>query len=199
MLELFLIRHGQTQWNLMNKMQGSLNSDLTALGENQAKKLSKTLAVSHFDKVYSSTTTRAIQSSKLIFQNQDLQYAKALQEIAMGEWEGKTYSQIEQTSPQEWYNFFHDPLAYRPSKGGETFNALKMRLKQFIADENLENLNGRIAIVSHRITIKMLISLLIDDEKLFNHIDLDPTSLSVLVHQNDTFKIKTLNNTAHYK
>lgn len=198
MLELFLIRHGQTQWNLMNKMQGSLNSDLTALGENQAKKLSKTLAVSHFDKVYSSTTTRAIQSAKLIFQNHDLQYAKALEEIAMGEWEGRTYSQIEETSPQEWYNFFHDPLAYSPSKGGETFNALKMRLKQFIADENFKNLSGRVAIVSHRITIKMLISLLIDDEKLFNHIDLDPTSLTILVYQDDTFKIKTLNSTAHY-
>ncbi|PCS08907.1 Phosphoglycerate mutase [Lactococcus piscium] len=179
-------------------MQGSLNSELTSLGKSQATKLATKLASLNLDKIFSSTATRASQTANLIFDDQPIIHSDDLQEIAMGNWEGKTYTQIKTESPKEWFNFFKDPFSYTPSKGGESFDDLEKRLKKFIDHEQIKSMTGHIAIVSHRITLKMLISILQQDKALFNHIDLDPTSLSILTLANDASKIACLNDTTHY-
>lgn len=161
MLEIYLIRHGQTKWNLENKMQGSLNSDLTVEGVKQAVSLGKELNKHYFDHIYSSTSPRALETSRLIFGDEKKTSSDLLGEIAMGAWEGKTYQEIEKLAPLEWNNFFNHPFNYFPSKDGESFAQLEARLKVFIKEEGLRERSGKIAIVSHRITIRMLISLLI--------------------------------------
>ena len=94
---LYLIRHGQTKWNQEQRMQGWQNSDLTDVGKNQAillgEKLEKEAIV--FDAFYSSPSERALETRGLI--NQSLRFpeyeASGLQEINMGNWEGKTYDE----------------------------------------------------------------------------------------------------------
>lgn len=95
MLEIYLIRHGQTKWNLEKKMQGSLNSDLTVEGVEQAVSLGKELNKHYFNHIYSSTSPRALETSRLIFGDEKKTSSDLLGEIAMGAWEGKTYQEIE--------------------------------------------------------------------------------------------------------
>ncbi|EKZ0407294.1 histidine phosphatase family protein [Enterococcus faecalis] len=198
MLKIYLIRHGQTEWNLLNQMQGTMNSNLTSQGKTQAISLGKKLESFNFNKIYSSSTARAVETSKLIFPDKFISYSTYLCEIAMGEWEGKTYSQIQENDPTEWDNFFNAPFNYKPSSGGESFNQLEKRLKNFITTENLFNQEGAIAIISHRITLRMFLSILLKEKKLFSDIDLNPTSLSLIEIDNGTCTIKYLNNTSHY-
>ena len=63
MLEIYLIRHGQTKWNLEKKMQGSLNSDLTVEGVEQAASLGKELNKYYFDHI---TQVRVLELWKLL-------------------------------------------------------------------------------------------------------------------------------------
>lgn len=198
MLQIYLIRHGQTEWNVLKKMQGSKNSKLTAQGIKQAIMLGKKLKTVKFSKIYSSSTPRAAETTRFIFSNMEIDYSTSLNEIAMGEWEGKIYTQIEKMNPKEWHNFFNDPFNYNPSKGGESFAELKNRLKQFIYTEKLFSQEGIIAIVSHRITLRMLLSILLEDEELFSQIDLSPTSLSVIEIDDNTCKVNYLNDISHY-
>ena len=198
MLKIYLIRHGQTEWNLLDKMQGAKNSNLTIKGKTQAIALGKKLAPINFDKIYVSSTARAVETSKLIFPDQNINYSLYLREIAMGAWEGKTYSQIQEHDPEGWNNFFNAPFSYEPSNGGESFKQLEQRLENFVNTEKLFSQNGIIAIVSHRITLRMLLSILLKDKKLFSEIDLSPTSLSMVEIDKNTCTIKYLNDTSHY-
>ncbi|SHN86936.1 histidine phosphatase family protein [Desulfitobacterium chlororespirans] len=198
MLQIYLIRHGQTKWNLLKKMQGSKDSKLTDQGIKQAIMLGKKLKPVKFNKIYSSSATRTMETSGFIFPSMEVCYSTSLNEIAMGEWEGRTYTQIEKMNPKEWHNFFNDPFNYNPSKGGESFAKLKNRLKQFIYTERLFSQEGNIAIVSHRITLRMLLSILLEEKELFSEIDLSPTSLSVIEIDDNTCKVKYLNNISHY-
>ncbi|MDT2860332.1 histidine phosphatase family protein [Lactococcus lactis] len=199
MLEIYLIRHGQTKWNLEKKMQGSLNSDLTVEGVEQAASLGKELNKHYFDHIYSSTSPRALETSRLIFGDKKKTSSDLLGEIAMGAWEGKTYQEIEKLAPLEWNNFFNHPFNYFPSKDGESFAQLEARLKVFIKEEGLRERSGKIAIVSHRITIRMLISLLLNNKELYGKMDLSSTSLSIIEIKNKKAKLKLLNSTAHYQ
>ena len=198
MLEIYLIRHGQTKWNLEKKMQGSLNSDLTVEGVGQAVSLGKELSKHYFDHIYSSTSPRALETSRLIFGDEKKTSSDLLGEIAMGAWEGKTYQEIEKLAPLEWNNFFNHPFNYFPTKDGESFAQLEARLKVFIKEEGLRERSGKIAIVSHRITIRMLISLLLNNKELYGEMDLSSTSLSIIEVENKKAKLKLLNSTAHY-
>lgn len=198
MLTIYLIRHGQTQWNLAHKMQGSLNSDLTDLGQAQAVKLGDKLSEIKFDHIYCSDAPRAKQTAQLVFPNQLLQEAEGLREIAMGDWEGKTYDEIEAQDPIAWYQFFQAPFDYQPTAGGESFADLENRLREFVKSEKLAERTGTIALVSHRITLRMLLSILLADSELFSRIDLSPTSVSILDGMAAGYVVKQLNDTSHY-
>ena len=196
-MEIYLIRHGLTMWNTERRMQGSKNSDLTAVGEMQARMLGKKLASIHFDLIYASDSERAQQTTQLIFNKRPYNTNSDLREIAMGSWEGLTYQDIERLNPLEWHNFFHNPDAFTPIGGGESFEDLRKRTNHFIETVLLSEKHERIAVVSHRITLRMLLSIIQNDPTLFSTIDLDPTSLSIVTVNDGHFEIVDINNTDH--
>lgn len=65
-LNLYVVRHGQTYFNIFNKLQGWSNSPLTQKGIDGAKETGAKLANIHFDAAYCSDTTRAMETARLI-------------------------------------------------------------------------------------------------------------------------------------
>lgn len=127
---IYFIRHGQTIWNQEHRMQGFQNSPLTELGQFQARQLSHRLATfPTIDRIVASPSPRAQQTAHLV--NLDLGLPittdAAFQELNMGNWEGRTYTEIEAASPQEWANFWQAPEQFQASNGGETFADLATR------------------------------------------------------------------------
>lgn len=200
MKTVYIIRHGKTLWNQEHKMQGSLNSDLTDEGVDQAQKLSEKLRTIAFDKIYSSSAQRAIDTAHLVFPHAKINVQDTISEINMGTWEGQTHEWIESNYPHQWDAFFNEPLTYIPENDGESFQDVANRVKEFITLLNESN-DETVAIVSHRITIRIIIALLQDGTLENVHIieDIQPNSCTTLTLENGALTILDFNSTRHYE
>jgi len=107
---IFLIRHGETDWNKEGRFQGQIDIPLNKNGKDQAMKTYKYLRDINFNKAFSSSMQRPYETAKIILQkNNDLQIKKidSLLEISHGLWEGKLESEIKENWPkllEDWHN-----------------------------------------------------------------------------------------------
>lgn len=94
----YVIRHGQTEWNLEGRIQGQLDSNLTEEGEEQAKKTAKKLLGVNFSAVYSSDLHRAKQTANILALERKiaLRTTALLRERYMGILQGKTRQEMSQ-------------------------------------------------------------------------------------------------------
>ncbi|MDA1237844.1 MAG: histidine phosphatase family protein, partial [Proteobacteria bacterium] len=98
--ELFLLRHGETEWNSIGRLHGQKNSSLTNFGKEQAfgqAEFIKELSLSSDTLIYSSPLGRSIETAKIISTHcrLDVRVDDNLSEVMMGEWQGLTWLEIE--------------------------------------------------------------------------------------------------------
>lgn len=129
-MELYIIRHGETDWNIEKRLQGRSDTELNAYGIELAEITSEALKDVKFDRIYSSPLKRAYKTAEIIRGDRDLPILtdERLIEISFGEYEGIAVSE----RPPEFQNFFDDPDNYVPAKGGETYEELVARASDFI-------------------------------------------------------------------
>lgn len=98
-----LIRHGETEWNAVNREMGQLDSPLTAQGLSQAERLADRLAGVRFDALYSSDLGRAAQTAQAIARKCacEIVYDVRLRERHMGIFQGLTPAESEVRFPRE--------------------------------------------------------------------------------------------------
>ena len=168
--EIFLVRHGETQWNTEHRIQGHGNSPLTENGKQQAGNLAEYFLKHNikFDCAYSSPSGRAYNTAEIILKNQELPIIKrnTLKEINLQAWEGKTKKEVEGLDYEQSINFWKHPHLYT-STAGENFYQVQDRavseLNRIFNEEN----GVRILIVSHAALIKSLIAF-IDKREMKN-------------------------------
>lgn len=154
MMELYVIRHGTTDWNAEARFQGSMDIELNSNGRELAGKLGERLEAIHFDLIYSSPLSRAYETACLIRGHRNIQIIRhdSLTELSFGEKEGVPFKEwVNADEPSKF--FFSDPLKYIPPKGGETFESACARTRKFVI-EVLEpiykiNSDARIMLVAH--------------------------------------------------
>ncbi len=149
--ELYLMRHGQTEWNAMGRMQGWQDSPLTAKGRAQAELQASIIAsraVTGFAR-FSSPLGRARSSAEIIFGGADFVTDARLAEIDIGRFSGEldrdlraAYPQLFQGGRLDWYD---------RAPGGEGFAGLRARVRDF-----LDGLQAPALIVTHGITLHMI-------------------------------------------
>lgn len=200
---VYLIRHGQTEWNLEARMQGHKNSPLTEVGITQAKGLHNRLMNEKIDLIYSSESQRAYDTARIIRGDKDIPIYRrnGLREINMGEWEGMKQSDIVNKYPQIWNNFWNNPIQYTPVGEGESYTEFKNRI---ITDvENIINSNQgkNIAIITHRIALKVLMLHFNNQDitNIGNIPDIQPASLSKICVNNEVREILLYGDISHYK
>ena len=93
---IYIVRHGQTEWNLLGKTQGHGNSDLTPKGIEQAELLADSMTKYPIDYIYSSDLGRAYQTAEIIGNKLSIEVEKteALREMNFGTWEGRIIKDI---------------------------------------------------------------------------------------------------------
>ena len=109
---IFLVRHGETNWNKEGRFQGQINIPLNNNGKDQAGKASKYLEEINFNKAFSSSMDRPYETAQIILQNKsDLEIKKIenLVEISHGLWEGKLENEIKQQWPELLKNWHEKP------------------------------------------------------------------------------------------
>ncbi|KMK75242.1 histidine phosphatase family protein [Alkalihalobacillus pseudalcaliphilus] len=200
MLHLYITRHGETEWNTQNKMQGWGDSALTEKGINEAKALAQRLNDVEFDLIYTSPSGRTLETAHILntFHELPIMKNEHLKEINVGSWEGKTFAWIEEHYPVEFNAFFHKPLQFE-SIGGESFQQLKERVHTFMEDLKLKHQQGNILIVTHAVVIKMLLIYFKERTlaELWNPPFIEGTSLTQIQMNTATTKIILEGNTEH--
>ena len=197
-MKLYIVRHGETEWNTAKKLQGWQNSDLTKKGIRGAKLLRKRLEDINFDYIYSSPQTRALETAEYIKkEDEKLIILDEIKEMGFGEWEGLEKEKLEIQYREEYYNFWNKPHIYKTS-GGESFEELYKRIEVGL-NKIIKNGGENVLLVSHGVVIKSIQSMVKGHslEELWTPPFLENTSLTVLELEDDKLKMILDADTSH--
>ncbi len=157
---IFLIRHGETNWNKEGRFQGQINIPLNNNGKEQAIKASEYLKDISFNKAFSSSMDRPYETAKIILQrNQDIKIKKIdeLIEISHGLWEGKLENEIKEKWP-ELLKSWHDNPEKVKMPEGESIKEVSDRAIKAWNDICLNQVNKDLTLlVAHDAVNKTLI------------------------------------------
>ncbi|MBU5311089.1 histidine phosphatase family protein [Tissierella carlieri] len=201
MTKLFLIRHGQSEWNKLNMIQGQKNTILTDLGRQQALSLGNRLINEDIDIIYASDLSRAYTTAKIISDviRKPLISSESLREINFGPWEGLSIGEIQEKYNSEYSIWLREPQSLN-MKGAETLQILQERVMKYIDHIIDENKGKNIAVVSHGATLKALIlGLLNIDISHYKNISLKNVSLSIIEFRDYNRVLTSLNDISHLK
>jgi len=152
--EILLIRHGETAWNAIKRLQGHLDIPLNAEGQRQAAALGKALADEQFDAVFSSDLMRARQTAEAIAKPRGMavQIEPDLRERCYGAFEGMLYAEISQRYPEAYAAWKSRDIDARFPAGvhiAETMREFSTRAMAAIARIVSGGQYRRVALVSH--------------------------------------------------
>lgn len=157
-MKLFLIRHGQTDWNIKGKIQGSCDIELNHTGIKQAEELSNKVLENKykFSKIYSSPQRRAVKTAEILSKVTNIEYisTEGLEEINFGEWEGLSWAEVKEKYPTEYDEWYINRRYAKPPKGQSYQDMVERVLKAIhkIINENCDD----VAIVTHSALIMCL-------------------------------------------
>lgn len=135
MFRLFLVRHGETDWNVAKRYLGQTDLSLNFTGRKQVEHLAQKLREVNFLRCYTSDLIRARQTASTILQEHstDLIIEPALREASFGNWEGLTYAEVCNKYPLEVTSWVDSEGLIAPG-GGESLEDLKERLAIWLED-----------------------------------------------------------------
>jgi broad specificity phosphatase PhoE len=154
---VLLIRHGETQWNLDQRMQGHLDVPLTERGAEQARQLARWLEPEPPEVVYTSDLQRSRRTAEILAgQAAEVTIDPRLREACFGEWEGLTRAECAARFPEVHAAWRRDALRNRPP-GGETIEDLQARCMAALRDVLPRHPARRVAVVSHGGPIRAMV------------------------------------------
>lgn len=202
MSKIYIVRHGETEWNKIQRAQGCSNDiPLSYEGRVQAMAIAKRLKDENIDLFYSSDLKRAYETASIIAKehNKEVEKCKEFREISLGDWEGLNFNMI-----QEKYNDIYNVWRKTPHlamiPNAEKISDIISRAIGKLEKILKENKEKNILIVSHGITIKVMLSVLMGMEVTNIHkIRQDNTSLNILEYDGESYDILLINDTCHLK
>ena len=171
-LKLYIVRHGETEWNVIKRFQGQLNTPLTEKGMEKLRETGKKLENVLFDEVYTSELGRTVASAEIIlnenrgYRNKKLELKKLaeLNEVYFGVWQGLTYEEVFLKYPEEANNYFYNVKNYK-AENVEAEN-LKDALERFLKGINKilnRHKSGNILVVTHGTVFEMFMNYVAND------------------------------------
>lgn len=171
-MRIYLVRHGETSWNSLGRLQGESDIPLNSQGKFLAKITGEALADVPFKAAFSSPYTRAVQTTGGILGNRrvPVYMDERIREITWGDWDGLTADQISALGRKEEFNLFYtDPFAFPGAPGGETIRQVCDRGKSFLDEliHRQEFLEGNILVITHGCAVRGILNHLYDDPEDF--------------------------------
>jgi len=202
MTDLYLIRHGQTKWNLEKRIQGNMDSPLTELGQKQARWLYEAYRDCQIDVIYTSTLDRAFETAKILRGDREIEIIRLdeLKEIHFGEWEGLEFMQLKEKNPEAFDAFRFTPETFR-AQGGETFTEAKARVVGAVEKILEKNKGRKVAMVIHGAILKLLMGYYMDlgINQVWEEPVIRPTSVSHIRFDDSGYEILKFGDVSHYR
>lgn len=172
MTKVYLVRHGETEYNKKGCYYGWTDCGLAEEGIEQSEALGKTFKDIHYDVMLSSDLKRAVETANIIHYNSvELKLDKRLRELNFGQWEGKSYQEVAIEYTEHWNLWVEDFENAEPTEG-ESFVNMCNRVCQCVDDILDEYKDKSIVIVGHngslRIIAAYLLGLTLDKTWCFN-------------------------------
>ena len=148
--EIIFIRHGETEWNSQQRMQGHSNSDLSSVGQAQIQALGQWMKNVPFDLIYSSDSLRAKQTAEAItqFSGHELQFDQRLREKNLGVFEGLTSEEARERHP-EVFRLFKTAGSKYVIDEGESTQQLQDRALEIVNEIRIKHPEERVLLVTH--------------------------------------------------
>jgi broad specificity phosphatase PhoE len=200
---IFLVRHGATTLSAEDKFAGATDVPLSDDGERQARALGDRLAAHKLAAVYASPMKRTLRTAALASESHALPITplEGLREIHHGRWEGKTRADVEREFGSEYSTWEADPFTFAP-EGGESGLAVLARALPALRSIVTRHAGQSVLIVSHKATIRLLISsaLGFDPRGYRDRLDQSPCCLNILDFKDAArARLMLFNDISHYE
>src|SRR5467141_802149 len=199
---VFMVRHGATVLSAEDRFAGATDVALSDEGREQTRRLAHRLSHEKIMAVYASPLGRTVETAQILAapHTLEVQTRDGFREINHGRWEQMTRHEVEKRFPEEAAEWEKDPYTFAPL-GGESGLAVTARALPALIELVREYPGKNILIVSHKATIRLLLSSLLgfDPRRYRDNLDQKPAALNIVDFRDPARSRLTLfNDTSHY-
>lgn len=198
---IYLVRHGQTEWNKEEIFRGTADIPLNEVGKKEAQLAAEALKSKPVRAVYSSPLARAKETAEAIarFHGLKIKILDGLKDICFGEWQGIPHRTVRERY-QDLYRCWLEKPHTVIFPGGESLEASQSRSVTAVEEIIPEHPEETIVLVSHRVINRVLICGLVGIPlSRFWQIGQDTTAINLLAWKNGRFILICLNDTCHLR
>jgi phosphoserine phosphatase len=197
-MKLYIVRHGETEWNKEEVFRGRKDIPLNDTGKRQAEMVGAYFAARTVNRIVASPLSRATVTADAISRTTKVR-VEAMEEftdINFGTWEGLPLTDVEKRFPADFASWKTSPEKTR-IEGGETLAEVRDRVSRAIATIGSDHAES-IVVVTHRVICKLIVlSCLNIANNHFWDMKFDPASVTLLEQQQDRFVLVYSNDTCH--
>lgn len=175
-MRLYIIRHGETDWNTAGRLQGQADTQLNEKGIRLAQITAEGMKTIPFDLCITSPLKRARQTAEIILSGRPVPIWEddRIREIGFGAWEGLGCREGNFQIPvpkEEFDKFYTDPFRFQPDKDGETVEAVCRRTREFLEEitANPDYQDKTILISSHGCASRAILNSVYEEKEDFWH------------------------------
>ncbi len=188
-MKIILLRHGQTEWNILQRYQGHTDIPLNDTGREQAERAALYLLQNEeVQTIYCSDLSRTRETAEIAADKLKLPvyYDVRLREASFGIWEGMTFSEVYEKYPEEFNKWYQDIWKYKMHQG-ETFSEVWERV--FMATREItERHNGTVLVVTHGGVVKTFLNY-IDHSVDIWKTGVDPGSMTFVEFEDGNYRL----------
>ena len=201
MTRVYLVRHGQTEWNKSLTFRGRIDIPLNERGHREAEAIAEALKDKKIDAIYTSPLRRSIETAQPTakFFNLEIRPFQGLIDINYGDWEGLTFDEVKKRYGDQYKKWEERPeLVMFPN--GETLDEARERSFRGFKEILRENAGRSILIIPHRVINKVLLCAILGlSNSYFWEIKQDTGCINLIEYSNERFVISLMNDTCHLK
>src|SRR2546427_6407831 len=199
---VFMVRHGATVMSAEDRFAGATDVALSDEGRGQTRRLAERLSHERIVAIYASPLGRTMETAQILAapHKLEVQMRDGFREISHGRWEQMTRREVEERFPEEAAEWEKDPYTFAPV-GGESGLAVTARALPALIELVREHPGENILVVSHKATIRLLLSSLLgfDPRRYRDNLDQKPAALNIVDFRDPARARLTLfNDTSHY-
>src|SRR5438552_1443119 len=199
---VFTVGHGATAMSAVDRFAGATDVALSDVGREQTRRLADRLSHVKIIAIYASPLGRTVETASILAapHKLEVQTRDGFREINHGRWEQMTRREVEEKFPEEAAEWEKDPYTFAPL-GGESGLAVTARALPALIELVRSHPGENILVVSHKATIRLLLSSLLgfDPRRYRDNLDQKPAALNIVDFRDATRARLTLfNDTSHY-
>ncbi len=180
-LNLYLMRHGETEYSQTGGFCGELDPELTPEGTAMAEAFAQKYQALPWQAIFASPMKRTIATAMPLCQavGVNVQLRNGLKEINYGQWEGLTAEHVRENFTDDYMHWLTEP-AWNPPTGGESSVQIASRASLVMAEIEENFTEGNVLVVSHKATIRIILCSLLgmDVGRYRNRIELPVASVT---------------------